>query len=136
MHSFNYNKVKGISPIPIVSIYLHNPLDSKLSTIFDCAILDTGSDITIISYGIVSKLILNPISNQKCVPFRGLGREVQGIPYLLKLSFDGQNYFRSKVFAVPDDVLNGEAIIGRNILNLYCITFNGPQRVFTIDCTG
>jgi hypothetical protein len=92
MPSFNYAKVKGISPIPVVCIYLQNSLDSKLSTIFDCAILDTGSDITVISFGIVSKLQLKPISSQKYVPFRGLGGEIQGIPYRLKLSFDDQNY--------------------------------------------
>lgn len=133
MPSFNYAKVKDISPIPIVCIYLQNPLDAKLSMIFDCAILDTGSDISVISFGIVSKLQLRPIDNQKYVPFRGLGGEIQGIPYRVKLSFDDQEYFRSKAIAVPDDVLNGEAIIGRNVLNRYCITFDGPQRVFSID---
>ncbi len=133
MPSFNYTTVRGISPIPVVCIYFQNPLNSKLSTVFDCAILDTGSDISVISFGIISKLQLKPVSNQKYVPFRGLGGEIQGIPYRIKLSFDNQNYFNAKVIAVPDDVLNGEVIIGRNILNRYCITFDGRQGVFTID---
>jgi Aspartyl protease len=133
MPKFSYTKVEGVSPIPFVNIYLQNPLDSKLSTIFDCAILDTGSDLTVISYDIVSKLQLKPIDSQKSIPFRGLGREAQGIPYRIKLSFDDRDYISSKVIAVPDDILQGEAIIGRNILNRYCITFDGRKLVFTID---
>jgi hypothetical protein len=133
MPKFSYTKIEGISPIPFVNIYLQNPLDSKLSTIFDCAILDTGSDLTIISYGIVSKLQLRPIGSQNFIPFRGLSRETQGIPYRIELSFDDRDYIKSKVVAVPDDILNGEAIIGRNILNRYFITFNGPKLEFVID---
>jgi hypothetical protein len=133
MLNFSYTKVDGISPIPILNIYLQNPIDSKLSMNFDFAILDTGSDLTIISYEIVSKLQLRPIDSQKSISFRGLGRETQGIPYQIKLSFDDRNYIRSRVIAVPDDILNGEAIIGRNILNRHCITFDGPKQVLTID---
>jgi Aspartyl protease len=132
-NNFPYTKVDGISPIPVVNICFQNPINSELSMIFDCAILDTGSDITIISYEVVSKLQLRPISSQQSIPFRGLGRETQGIPYRIKLRFDDRDYIGSKVIAVPDDILNGEAIIGRNILNRYIITFNGPKRVFTID---
>jgi hypothetical protein len=133
MPNFSYTKVDVISPIPVVNIYLQNPLNSKLSTIFDCAILDTGSDLTIISYEIVSKLQLRPIDSQKSILFRGLGRETQGIPYLINLSFDDRDYIRSKVIAVPEDILQGEAIIGRNILNRHCIIFDGLKLVFTID---
>jgi hypothetical protein len=133
MPNFPYTKVEGRSSIPILNIYLQNPLDSKLSMNFDFAILDTGSDITIISYEIISKLQLRPIDSQKSIPFRGLGRETQGIPYLINLSFDDRDYIRSKVIAVPEDILQGEAIIGRNILNRHCITFDGPKLVFTID---
>ncbi|WP_310489049.1 hypothetical protein [Chamaesiphon sp. VAR_69_metabat_338] len=131
--NFSYTRVEGISPIPILNIYLQNPLDPELSMDFDFAILDTGSDITIISYEIVSKLQLRQIDNQKSIPFRGLGRETLGIPYLINLSFDDRDYARSKVFAVPEDILQGEAIIGRNILNRHCITFDGRKLVFTID---
>jgi Retroviral aspartyl protease len=133
MPSFPYTKVEGRSSIPILNIYLHNPINHQLSTNFDFAILDTGSDITIISYEIVSKLQLRPIGSQKYTSFRGLGRETQGIPYLINLSFDNRDYISSKVIAVPDDILQGEAIIGRNILNRYAITFNGPKLVFTIE---
>jgi hypothetical protein len=41
------------------------------------------------------------------------------------MSFDGQDFFRTKVIAVPDDVLNSEIIIDRNILNRCEINING-----------
>ena len=133
MPDFSYTKIGDISPIPVVIIYLQNPDNTLLSTTFDCAILDTGSDVTIISYEIVSKLQLRAIDSQKSVPFRGLGTEAQGVPFLIQLSFDDRNYIRSRVIAIPDALLNGEAIIGRNILNRYVISFNGPKLTFTID---
>ena len=133
MPDFSYTKIGDISPIPVVSIYLQNPDNTLLSTTFDCAILDTGSDVTIISYEIVSKLQLRAIDSQKSIPFRGLGTEAQGVPFLIQLSFDDRNYIRSRVIAIPDALLNGEAIIGRNILNRYVISFNGPKLTFTID---
>jgi hypothetical protein len=49
------------------------------------------------------------------------------------MSFDGIDFFRAKVIAVPDDILNDEIIIGRNILNRYEITFDGPNLVFRIS---
>jgi hypothetical protein len=133
MPEFHYTKIDGSSPIPIVRAYLHNPINHLLSTTSDFAILDTGSDLTIVSYGIVAKLQLRLIDSQKVIPFRGLGREAEGIPFRLELSFDNQNYIRSRVIAVPDAILNGEVIIGRNILNRYLITFNGPKLLFKIE---
>lgn len=133
MSDFYYTKIDNISPIPIVIVYFRNPSNHFLSTTFNCAILDTGSDITIVSYEIVSQLQLRSVDGKKTIPFRGLGGEAQGIPFLLELSFDNQNYIKSRVIAVPNDVLKGELIIGRNILNRYLITFNGPKLVFKIE---
>lgn len=49
------------------------------------------------------------------------------------MSFDGADFFRAKVIAVPDDILNDEIIIGRSILNRYAINFDGPNLVFNIS---
>jgi hypothetical protein len=133
MPEFHYTKIDGSSPIPIVKAYLQNPINHLLSTTSDFAILDTGSDITIVSYEIVAKLQLRLIDSQKSIPFRGLGKEAEGIPFRLELSFDNQSYIRSRAIAVPNAILNGEVIIGRNILNRYLITFNGPKLVFKIE---
>jgi hypothetical protein len=55
------------------------------------------------------------------------------VAYRVGMSFDGENFFRAKVIAVPDDVLNDEIIIGRNILNRYAINFDGPNLIFSIS---
>jgi hypothetical protein len=133
MPDFAYTKVNGISPIPIVTIYFSNLINPAIITTCNCGILDTGSDLTIVSYTVISKLQATAIDRQQSISFRGLGRSSQGIAYRVGMSFDGEDFFRAKVIAVPDDVLNDEIIIGRNILNRYEVTFDGPNLVFRIS---
>jgi hypothetical protein len=133
MPEFAYTKVNGISPIPIVTTYFSNLINPAIITTCNCGILDTGSDLTIVSYTVISKLQATAIDRQQSISFRGLGRSSQGIAYRVGMSFDGEDFFRAKVIAVPDDVLNDEIIIGRNILNRYEVTFDSPNLVFRIS---
>lgn len=133
MPDFSYTKVNGISPIPLVTTYFSNLSNPAIITTCNCGILDTGSDLTIVSYTVISKLQATAIDRQQSISFRGLGRSSDGIAYRVGMSFDGGNFFRAKVIAVPDDVLNDEIIIGRNILNRYAINFDGPNLVFSIS---
>ena len=133
MLSFCHTNTNGISPIPIVNLYLQNLDNPLLATVADCAILDTGSDITLVSFSIISKLQSKLIKGKKLIPFKGLSREIEGIPYRIKVSFDNEFFFNILVLAVADCELNGETIVGRNILNRYVISFNGPKLTFTID---
>jgi hypothetical protein len=133
MADFPYTRFDDISPIPALSIYLQNPKNSLLSASFDFAILDTGSDITIFPYSIISKLQVRLTDAVKAVTFRGLGQKTEGTPFRVRLSFDREHYINTRVIAVPDDILGNEIIIGRNILNRYVVTFNGPKLVFSIS---
>jgi predicted aspartyl protease len=133
MLDFNYTKIGANSPIPAIKFYFKNPENALLTISESCSILDTGSDVIIIPYSIASKLYLKSFDEEEPLKFRGFGRENKGVPYRVAGSFDDNNYFRTKVFAVPDDVLNSEVIIGRNILNRYVITFNDPGLTFTIS---
>jgi hypothetical protein len=133
MLNFSYTQISGISPIPIVNLYLQNLDNSQLNTIADCSILDTGSDLTLVSFSVISKLEAKLIAGKSLVPFKGLSRAIEGIPYRIKASFDNEHYFNVLVIAVADCELNGETIIGRNILNRYLINLDGRNRVFTID---
>jgi hypothetical protein len=132
MPSFDYTKLENISPIPITNLYLRNLNNPALSIRNNCGIVDTGSDVTLVSYSEVSRLQLKALKTKRSIPFKGLGRSINGSDFLIEVSFDNLTYFRARVIAVPDDDLNGELIIGRNILNRYVITFNGPKLVFTI----
>jgi hypothetical protein len=133
MLNFDYVKIGDNSPIPAIKFYFKNPENALIAALDGYSVLDTGSDMTIIPYSIASRLYLKSINEEELLNFRGFGRLNKGVPYRIAGSFDGDNYFRAKVFAVPDDVLHDEVIIGRNILNRYIITFNGPNLTFTVS---
>jgi hypothetical protein len=67
MPEFSYTKVNGISPIPIVTTYFSNLSNPSIITTCDCGILDTGSDLTIISYTVISKLQATAIDRQQSI---------------------------------------------------------------------
>lgn len=133
MLKFEYTVTDNDSPIPVIDFYFANPDNLILTCCENCSILDTGSDVTVIPYSVASKLLLKSIKRSNPLSFRGFGKVNTGIPYRISASFDGKSYFSTKVFAIADDILNGEVIIGRNILNRYIITFNGPKLLFTIS---
>jgi hypothetical protein len=110
-----------------------NPRNTFLIDSNDLGIVDTGSDIPVVSYTIISKLQLRPLQVKKDFVFRGLGQMNTGIPYLSKISFDNKSFIDAKIIAIPDDILNGEVIIGRNILNRFVTTFNSSNLIFTIS---
>jgi hypothetical protein len=132
MLSFPYIDIDSDRPaIPATTIYFINFYQPEQTAVNDCGILDTGSDVTVVSMSLVSSLKARSIK-ATASPFKLLGEIVSGVPFFMKLSFDNSTFIKSKVFAVPDRVLNGEVIIGRNVLNRYVITFDGLEKIFTI----
>lgn len=133
MLELDYTRLDNIAPIPIIDFYFRNPNHPALSICNNCGIIDTGSDTTLISYGEASRLQLTALKTKDSANFRGLGRVATGTYFLIQASFDNKTYFRARVLAIPDDILNGEAIIGRNILNRYIIILNSPKLKLTIS---
>jgi hypothetical protein len=133
MLDFQYTLVEGKAAIPIVKLYFQNPGNPSFSASTDFAVVDTGSDVTIVSYTIISKLQVRSLVDTQTIKIKGFGRESVGVPYLVKVGFSNNNCIYSKVFAVADDVLDDQVILGRDILNLYVINFNGPNLTFTIS---
>jgi hypothetical protein len=133
MLDFHYTKIDGKSAIPIVDLYFKNPVNFIFTTKTDFAVIDTGSDVTVVSYTVISKLRVRPLPEPQQIHIKGFGRENIGIPYLVEAGFSNENYIYVKVFAIPDDILDGQVIVGRDILNNYVITFDDPNLVFTIS---
>jgi hypothetical protein len=133
MLDFQYTKLEGILAIPIVKLYFENPDNPSCRTSSEFAVLDTGSDITIVPYTIISELKTRELTSTQKLNIKVLGRECEGAPYLVKVGFSENNYIYAKVFAIPNDILDNQVIIGRDILNLYVITLNGPKLTFTIS---
>ena len=132
MSSFPYVEIDDDKPaIPATKIYFVNFDKPEKMTFNDCGILDTGSDVTVVPMSLVSNLKARSIKAETS-SFKLLGEIAVGVPFFVKLSFDNSHFIKSKVFAVPDKVLNGEVIIGRNVLNRYVITFDGVNKIFTI----
>jgi predicted aspartyl protease len=116
------------SPSPIARIEVLNPNSSEKRVENVKAILDTGVGITVIPESIIeilgaldytvirirSTLDTNDISSRKL--------------YRVIIEFDGQEN-EVKVLAIPRDY----AIIGRDILNKYKITLNGPEETWSIE---
>jgi hypothetical protein len=132
MIDFQYTLVEGKAAIPIVELYFENPGNPSFTTSTNFAVVDTGSDVTILPYTIINKLQVRSLVGTQTIRIKGFGRESVGVPYLVKVGFSKNNYIYSKVFAVADDVLDNQVILGRDILNLYVVTFNGPNLTFTI----
>jgi hypothetical protein len=133
MLNFQYTQLEGKSAIPIVELYFENPDNPFFKTNTKLAVIDTGSDITIIPYTIISEIRVRDLISTQPINIKGFGRESIGAPYLVKVGFSKDNLIYAKVFVIPDDVLDNQVIIGRDILNLYVITFDGPKLIFTIS---
>jgi hypothetical protein len=134
MLKFSYTRYPGnISPIPIVNFHFRSLEFPLLITSTDIGILDTGCDVTLISYTVASKLQLEFSGRQKPILTKSSNQIVMGVPFRVDVSFDFDNYFTTKVYALPDDFMRDEVIIGRNILNRYVVNLDGRNGVFTIS---
>jgi hypothetical protein len=130
----NYTQVIGQSPLPILRLKLSN-LDESALAIERDGILDTGADCTLVPFSYISQLQPKSLIRGRDNQFiYGVGRrKIIGVPYRIGMSFNNRNWVKLKIYACPDDDVDGVIIVGRNFLNRYCITFDGRQRRFIID---
>ena len=124
MKSFDYTKPQNLSHIPIVCFYVKNIRNNNLIRTYD-AILDTGADITLVSFSVISQI--QPIPTKDEISFKVLGRELQSKPYRLSISLDDSTR-GIKVYACPDNILGADILLGRNYLNRYLVEFDGPNK--------
>lgn len=136
MHEYSYIKLGNISPIPIVRISINNSRNNKY--LQHDAILDTGSDVTLIPISIISKLNPPKIGRVKITKKpQGLGgREIGILPHRIKLGFSDRTLINVKVWSCSDRNLEGCIILGRNFLNRYEITFDGIKSKLIVHCAN
>lgn len=92
--------------------------------------LDTGSDCTLLSYRLMLDLKLEIFRSDRVV--LGLaGGEMPGISAYLNLIIGDRDFSGIKAYGASPEFVDG-IVIGRDILNLMCIEFDGPNQVFTI----
>jgi Aspartyl protease len=123
-----------VPPAPILRVSLFNPSqDSDRFYELD-AFFDTGADCTLILLEAVSVLRLAFLGNR--VPVTGVGgATTRG--FLCKTGIKLGEIFLAAVNIVACEsiVLGGrdQMIIGRDILNQYCIKFDGVRQQFSFE---
>ena len=136
MYEYSYTRLDDLSPIPIIRININN-LRNEQNFQYD-AILDTGSDVTLIPVSIINKLNSPRIGRGKIIkkPLGLGGIDIGILPYRIKLGFSDRNLINVKVWSCLDENLEGFIILGRNFLNRYQITFDGINNKLIVHCTN
>ncbi len=131
MATYNYTFVSTvIPPIPLISVQLKSPSNPSSQSV-DCqAILDTGSDCTLVPIPFVTSINGKVLDSSIRIPMGG--KMTLGIPYEVGLIFDRYNYPKIQVFACPVEDIGELLIIGRDLMNQHRIEFNGRDLTFTI----
>jgi hypothetical protein len=134
---------KEIIGLPIVSLDIINYQAPSKYHRSNYALIDTGSDITLVSYSIISKiqaqLVKKSQVNNRADPIKTIDKDLDTTAYFLKLGFDSIKPTKIKVYAVKDEklaALNCEVLIGRDVLKKYVVTFDGLQSKCIIHLPG
>jgi hypothetical protein len=118
-----------IPPIPLMPITLKSP-SSNNSCIKCQGIIDTGSDCTLVPIPLVTRIKGKAKKGTIRIPFSG--QMTLGIPCEIGLIFDKYDYIAFSVFACPVEEMGELLIIGRDLINLHHLEFNGQNLTFTV----
>lgn len=124
---FKYGlKQGGILPAPQIKIKV-NSLENESLTSEVVAVIDTGSQITCVPQWIIDYLQPLIYDNAR---FRGVfGQEISRTTYFVGLQIAHCVFSDHEVLAYDRDY----ALIGRDILNGYAITFDGQRQVWRVE---
>ncbi len=113
----NYDSARFSPPAPLASVILRNP-ENDLEEKDVLMLLDTGSDVTLVTRIYAKKLNLSVSRQFELAGFDNKKSFNQTAE--LHLMFEGKT-FRGEYFLIEQDY----GIIGRNILNFLSIQFDG-----------
>ncbi len=112
------------APALTVNVYFNR------NNVSEIALIDTGSDITTLTNRVVRALGLDPIGEIRVTGATGPS-ELKPL-YCANLDFRGKTYPNHAL-----TLLNASYIlIGRDILNEWIITLDGPKLTFRLDLPG
>jgi hypothetical protein len=131
MGVYRYTSLGTIIPaIPILSLQLIKPGRFEEPAITGQAILDTGSDCTLVPIPWLIQAQAQVADRAVRIPVGG--QVTLGIPHEVGLRFDRYRHLIFRVYGCPTEEIGDIALIGRDLLNLYRVDFDGVERTFTI----
>lgn len=131
MGTYRYTSLTAnIPPTPIRPIQVGSPGTEERFSLNISAILDTGSDCTLIPIPLLQRVSAQITGNAIKIPVGG--NVALAIPYAIALSFDQYKLAAFPVFGCSIPELGEVPLIGRDLMNGYKIEFDGPQGEFTI----
>lgn len=115
----DYDSTRFSPPAPVTLVTLRNP-ESGVMKVGVAMLLDTGADVTLLPQVVADELGLSYTADSyELVGFENrssIARAVRAEVVFLGLTFRGQFLLAEQDWG----------IIGRNILNVVSLTFNGP----------
>ena len=101
------------------------------------AIVDTGSEVTIISVEIAKKFDFPMTNSSQKIDFAGVSNGISTTPYFVRLrfkhhKFQENDFHAIKCYCCERKFLSQDIILGMNFLNKFEITFSGKYKKITI----
>jgi hypothetical protein len=137
MTSYPYSKISdnlAIPAAPILAVLLTHPDASRQRQYELEAFIDTGSDCTLIPLEAVSVLQLPILKTRESITGIGGGNTI-GYPCRASLELAESRFVGIMVIACEAQLIGGShrMILGRDILNLCCIKFDGKRQQFSFE---
>lgn len=125
MVRYNYNQQVS-PPAPFVHVSVRAPHEGAAETAVPAQV-DTAADLTVIPGRLVAELQLLPLD---LVSALGFGGHLMTLPtYLVEIRVRELPPVQVKVLASPDEPY---ALLGRDVLNRFVVTLDGPNLVVEI----
>jgi hypothetical protein len=129
--SYSYTALfSDIPGIPIMPVMISTPGPNPILSVEIQGVLDTGSDCTLIPFNFLAKV--NVQVSDRAIQIPVGGQVLLAVPYLIGLTFDRYTYSVHQVYGCSLENIGELLIIGRDILNLHRVEFDGLGQSFSI----
>jgi hypothetical protein len=131
MGTYRYTSVSADIPaIPIMPLELIQPGKFEHPSVVGQAILDTGSDYTLVPIPWLIQVNAQVADRALRIPV--CGQLSLAIPHEVGIRFDRYRHFVFRVYGCSVEDIGEMALVGRDILNLYRVEFDAPNGVFAV----